>query len=86
MFCRMLFVLLYFFLLAIVLPVLFRYTDSDYPFGIFKLFLKLVFLIYIDVLHRKDDIVEYHVLCCFSYYYVYFVDIMSCHIHDDTFF
>ena len=26
------------FLLAIVLPVLLRYTDSDYPFGIFKLF------------------------------------------------
>ena len=26
------------FLLAIVLSVLFRYTDSDYPFGIFKLF------------------------------------------------
>jgi len=27
------------FLLAIVLPVLLRYTDSDCPFGIFKLFL-----------------------------------------------
>ena len=27
------------FLLAIVFSVLFRYTDSDYPFGIFKLFL-----------------------------------------------
>ena len=27
------------FLLAIVLYVLLRYTDSDYPFGIFKLFL-----------------------------------------------
>jgi hypothetical protein len=27
-------------LLAIVLSVLLRYTDSDYPFGIFKLFLK----------------------------------------------
>ena len=25
--------------LAIVLSVLLRYTDSDYPFGIFKLFL-----------------------------------------------
>jgi len=34
MFCRSLFVL---FLLAIVLSVL-RYMDSDYPFGIFKLF------------------------------------------------
>ena len=28
------------FLLAIVLSVLLRYTDSDCPFGIFKLFLK----------------------------------------------
>jgi len=27
------------FLVAIVLSVLFRFTDSDYPFGIFKLFL-----------------------------------------------
>jgi hypothetical protein len=34
-FCRSLFVL---FLLAIMLSVLLRYTDSDYPFGIFKLF------------------------------------------------
>ena len=29
------------FLLSIVLSVLLRYTDSDYPFGIFKLFLKI---------------------------------------------
>ena len=36
MFCRSLFVL---FLFAIVLSVLHRYTDSDYPFRIFKLFL-----------------------------------------------
>jgi hypothetical protein len=28
------------FLLAIVLSVFIRYTDSDYPFGIFKLFLQ----------------------------------------------
>jgi hypothetical protein len=37
MFCRSLFILLYFFLLAVMLPVLLRNTDSDYPFGIFKL-------------------------------------------------
>jgi hypothetical protein len=37
MFCRSLFVL---FLLAFVLSVLLRFTDSDDPFGIFKLFLK----------------------------------------------
>ena len=38
MICRSLFVLLSFFLLAIVLSVLLRFTVSDYPFGIFKLF------------------------------------------------
>ena len=41
MFCRSLFVLLYFFLLAIVLSVL-RYTDFDCPFGIFKPFLQRI--------------------------------------------
>jgi hypothetical protein len=40
MFCRSLFVL---FLLAIVLSVLLRYTDYDYPFDIFKLFLQHFF-------------------------------------------
>jgi hypothetical protein len=41
MFCRSLcfFVL---FLSAIVLSVLLRYTDSDYPFGIFKLFFNVL--------------------------------------------
>ena len=39
MFCRSLFVLLSV-SLAIVLSVLLRYTDSDCPFGIFKLFLQ----------------------------------------------
>ena len=41
-FCKSLFVLLYFFLLAIMLSVLLQYTDSAYPFGIFKLFLQRV--------------------------------------------
>jgi len=35
--CRSLFVLLSFYLFAIVLSVL-RFPDYDYPFGIFKLF------------------------------------------------
>jgi len=39
MFCRLLFV---FFLSAIVLSLILRYTDSDYPFDIFKLFLLVV--------------------------------------------
>jgi hypothetical protein len=34
-FCRLLFVL---FRLAIMFSILLRFTDSDYPFGIFKLF------------------------------------------------
>ena len=39
-FCRSLFVLLFFFFFfVIVLSVLFRFTDFDYLFGIFKLFL-----------------------------------------------
>ena len=37
--CRSLFVLLCFFLLAIVLSVRLQYTDSDYHFGILKLVL-----------------------------------------------
>jgi hypothetical protein len=37
MFCRSLFVFLYFILLALVLSVFLQFTDSDYPFGIFKL-------------------------------------------------
>jgi len=45
MFCRSLFVILYFFFFFLVLSVLLRYTDSDYPFGIFKLFL-LLFVAY----------------------------------------
>jgi hypothetical protein len=36
------YVLLYLFLLATVLSVLLRYTDSDCPFGIFQLFLWLL--------------------------------------------
>jgi hypothetical protein len=30
---------------AIVLSVLLRYTDSDYPFGIFKLFFKTILIL-----------------------------------------
>jgi hypothetical protein len=37
MFCRLLFVL---FLFATLLSVLLRFTDSEYPFSIFKLFVK----------------------------------------------
>ena len=49
MFCRSLFVFLYFFLLVIVLSVLLRSTDSDYPFGIFKLFLENMTTLFIII-------------------------------------
>jgi len=39
-FCRSLFVPVSSFVLATVLSVLLRFTDSDYPFGIFELFLQ----------------------------------------------
>ena len=39
MFCRSLFVLLYFFFWSLCCLVLRRFIDSGYPFGIFKLFL-----------------------------------------------
>ena len=38
--CRSLFVFMFFFLLVILLFVLLRFSDSDYIFGIFKLFLE----------------------------------------------
>ena len=43
---------LYFFLLTIMLSVLLRYTNSDYPFGIFKLFLymfNVVLRVYVHI-------------------------------------
>ena len=43
MICRSLFVPLSFFLLAIVLSVLLRFTDCDYLFGIFRLILSFFF-------------------------------------------
>ena len=46
MFCKSLLVL---FLLAIVLSVLLRYTDSDYPFGIFKLFFAFSHLLFMYI-------------------------------------
>jgi len=42
-------------LLVIVLSVLLRFTDSDYPFGIFKLFLKRGRCITNITTRRKDE-------------------------------
>jgi hypothetical protein len=44
-FCKLLFVLLSFFPLVNALSVLLRFTDTDYPFGIFKLFIGEIFSI-----------------------------------------
>ena len=49
MFCRSLFFLLYFFLLAIVFSIL-QYTDSYCPFGIFNLFLVMLGNLTIELL------------------------------------
>ena len=54
MFCRSLFVLLSFFFLAIVLSVLLQFTDSDCPFGIFKLDLKGTVLDIMFVSNSRD--------------------------------
>jgi hypothetical protein len=55
MFCGSLFVLLSFFFLAIVFSVLLRYTDSDYPFGIFKLFLHGLWPVEIVIMHHLSS-------------------------------
>jgi hypothetical protein len=51
MFCRSLFVLLDLLFLAIVLSVLPRNTDYDYPFGVLKL---------------KDTVIKHNKICCQS--------------------
>ena len=61
MLCRTLICPFGLFLLVIVLSVLLRFTDSDYPFGIFKLFLVKQFYYmflwhFIDNVHRKNNI------------------------------
>ena len=48
------------FLLAIVLSVLLRYTDSDYPFGIIKLFLER-YTVAND--GRNVSALKYYILC-----------------------
>ena len=51
------------FLLAIVLSVLLRYTDSDYHFGIFKLFLFMLFIfiyVYWNTISISDVIFSFN--------------------------
>ena len=59
------------FLLAIVLSVLLQFTNSDYPFGIFKLFLSLLALIrYLFSLSYSVSKSNIPRFCCFSYVYI----------------
>jgi hypothetical protein len=56
-FCRSLFVSLSCFHLTIVLYVLLRLTNSDYPFGIFKLFFLWKFLDQLDFHDHKIEVI-----------------------------
>ena len=57
MFCKSLFVFLYFFPLALVLSVFLQFTDSDYPFGIVKLLLTIYMYMYvIRVFYKKNSL------------------------------
>ena len=58
MFCRSLFVFLYFFLLALVLSVFLQFTDSDNPFGIVILFLTIYMSMYVirQVSYKKNSL------------------------------
>ena len=73
--CRSLFVLLaivlsVLLLLAIVLSVLLRFTDSDYPFGIFKLFLSIFY-------SSKPEMDWAQVITTLSLYYNYNIIYMT---------
>ena len=56
MFCRSLFVFLYFFLLALELSAFLEFTDSDYPFGIFKLCLAMYMCVIRLVSYKKNSL------------------------------
>ena len=63
MFCRSLFVLLYFFFWPLCCPVLLRYTDSDCPFGIFKLFCNIAIHFYVRLtnIDESKDVAKQYV-------------------------
>jgi hypothetical protein len=56
MFCKSLFVFLYFILLALVLSVFLQFTDSDYSFRIFKLFLTMYMCAIRRVSYKKNSL------------------------------
>jgi hypothetical protein len=55
------------FLLVIVLSVLLRYKDSDYPFGIFKLFLILFNTVLVLTTSSTGKFYMQHVLPIWSH-------------------
>ena len=67
-YCRSLFVVLYFYLLAILLSVLLPFSASDYLFGIFKFVLEYLLQI---TFRRKDRYHDYVIsdICCRPYNY-----------------
>ena len=75
--CRSLFVL---FLLAIVLAVLFRFTDSDYSFHIFKLFVQQMVSSQYILYSRSAILIAFYF---FSYsdsmHMHYFKTMLDCH-------
>jgi len=60
MFCRSIFVLFH---LAVVLSVLLRFTDSNYPFGIVKLFLHVCFVLCLPPHYAFTHVMYEHILC-----------------------
>jgi hypothetical protein len=56
MFCRSLFVFLYFFPLALALSAFLQFTDSDNPFGIFKLFLAMYMCVIRRMSYKKNSL------------------------------
>jgi hypothetical protein len=62
------------FLLAIVLYFLLRYTDSDYPFGIFKLFLRKIL----------DIVIQLRRVCLVNTYIFLSVETIDQSILDDN--
>ena len=62
------------FLLAIVLYVLLRYTDSDYPFAIFKLFLRKIL----------DIVIQLRRVCLVNKYIFLSVETIDQSIFDDN--
>ena len=65
------------FLLAIVLSVPLRYTDSDYPFGILKLFIQRIHW-HISMSRNVQDLIRVHLYENYAYSFVWKLSIFVC--------